>query len=209
MLRKPQNTHKHLTYWLHFESKHLIRPGVTGHGEGRGMEGITSKSWFSQGTIESNVTSTVLFKWCAVNVSSSFHACVLRDCELSQFFFWGGSDWCICLQIWPKQFAWWLRQPTKTLGFPIASWGNMVWPCVTPFVQPSHCSKPKTKTLLKPQGRTVQHILSNRQLQTPANGSDKGDHPPITPIKAAHKDFERRVSPVKFGCWRGSVRIFS
>eukprot|EP00435_Cladocopium_sp_Y103_P032004 s1452_g8.t1 len=37
-------------------------------------------------------------------------------------------------------------------------------------------------------GRTVQKILSNRQLRAPASGTDKGDHPPITPIKAAHKE---------------------
>lgn len=36
-------------------------------------------------------------------------------------------------------------------------------------------------------GRTVQYILSNRQLQAPASGTDKGDHPPITPMKAASK----------------------
>jgi len=37
-------------------------------------------------------------------------------------------------------------------------------------------------------GRTVQMILSNRQLRAPASGTDKGDHPPITPIRAAHKE---------------------
>lgn len=52
----------------------------------------------------------------------------------------------------------------------------------------------------------MQHILSNRQLQTPANGSDKGDHPPITPIKAAHKEFEPRGPWWSSGGWRDSVR---
>ncbi|CAK8993289.1 unnamed protein product [Durusdinium trenchii] len=37
-------------------------------------------------------------------------------------------------------------------------------------------------------GKTVSYVLRETQIQQPVAGTDKGDHPPITPIKAAPKD---------------------
>lgn len=37
-------------------------------------------------------------------------------------------------------------------------------------------------------GKTVSHLLRQGQIRNPKTGRDVGDHPPITPMKAAPRD---------------------